>query len=59
MKNERPTSKWVKANVGKRVFWFCKKCEYPLFGEPKTNDCPNCGARMVKDDEKGEEENGV
>ena len=47
-----PEGKWIKACVNKREFWFCKKCEYPLFNEPKTNVCPNCGEVMLNETDK-------
>ena len=48
--------KWRKTGFlnGKIDLWpptyECSECHYILFGSPRTNYCPNCGAKMDEEE---------
>lgn len=45
--SERKTGEWVSNHDGS---WNCSECGLRVLVYAKGNYCPNCGARMVKED---------
>lgn len=47
--------------MGEGYMWYCDKCEHQVYQDssrdyPSENYCPNCGARMVKPQEREDKE---
>ena len=43
---EEKFGEWKLKHIGVGHYWECSQCENRLCGLPRTNYCPNCGAKM-------------
>ena len=46
--------KWLLKHIGVGHYWECSECEFKNAVMPRTNYCPNCGAKM--DSERNDED---
>lgn len=37
---------WSLKHIGVGHYWECSECKFRLCAMPRTNYCPNCGAKM-------------
>lgn len=59
VKPQEKTGHWVKtpkAVMGEGYMWYCDKCEHQVYQDssksyPSEKYCPNCGTRMVEEQE--------